>query len=176
MLLDGVILLVNTKKGNVNSNIISDLKERLTILLKEWICLNYSTTPKMHCLLNHSISQLKYTDGFSDLGEGILKWAHQVWIRHDDRLLRFRNKDKKMLSQANFLDIAHIKEVKEIQTDVSASWKRDLRCTVPLKEEIFLKAKKLKQEEMETVWDIKSKETDVSSVLKPREYIKEKMK
>ena len=121
MLLDGVILLVNTKKGNVNSNIISDLKERLTILLKEWICLNYSTTPKMHCLLNHSISQLKYTDGFSGMGEDNLEQAHQVQVRHDDRLLRLRNKDKKMSSQAKFQHIAHIKEVKEIQTGVSAS-------------------------------------------------------
>ena len=58
LLLDSAISLLNTRRGHVTDNIVSTLQERLQLLSTEWIRINFSITPKLYILLNHSIPQL----------------------------------------------------------------------------------------------------------------------
>ena len=92
VLLDGAISMVNTKRGKVSDELIRNLADRLQCILCEWNHLNFSITPKLHVLLNHSISQLKETNGFADMGEDVLECAHQARVRHKERMLRLRYK------------------------------------------------------------------------------------
>ena len=176
VLLDGAISMVNTKRGKVSDELIRNLADRLQCILCEWNRLNFSITPKLHVLLNHSISQLKETNGFADMGEDVLERAHQARMKHEKRLLRLRYKAKKMSTQAKTQDIDHIKKVQEIQQKVTSSRKRNLTRDVALKVERDSIKKQLKEEERNTVWDLKTNRNDEPIRLNPREVLKEQIR
>ena len=127
--------MVNTKRGKVNDELIKKIADRLTGILCEWSHLNFSITPKLQVLLNHSILQFKETNGLADMGKDVLEHAHQAHVRHKERLLRLRYKSEKMSPQAKSQDISHIKQVHDIQHKVSSSRKQNLTDDIALKGE-----------------------------------------
>ena len=81
-----------------------------------------------------------------------------------------------MLLHAKSQDISHIKQVHDIQHKVLSSRKRNLTRDVALKVERDSIKKQLKEEERNTVWDLKTNRNDEPIRLNPREVLKEQIR
>jgi hypothetical protein len=77
VLLDTIFSLLNMPRGKVTDGVIEQLENRLHGILTEWHHLSLSFTPKFHVLLNYSICQLRWMEGFHDMGEDSIKRSHQ---------------------------------------------------------------------------------------------------
>jgi hypothetical protein len=60
----------------------------------------------------------------NDMGEDIIERSHQDWMRNEARLIRLRNKEMKMASQAKFQGLKLVKEIQDIQAAVANSRKK----------------------------------------------------
>jgi len=66
--------------------VIDDLKDELNLLRLKWEEMNLSFNPKFHLLYEHTITYLKYLNGFFDLGKDAIERWHQLRMRHFDRI------------------------------------------------------------------------------------------
>ena len=89
-------------------------------------------TPQLHILTDHAIIQLLATKGFSDMREDR---SHQDQMKNEPRLVRLRNKQSKMNSQAKQQERVNLESITQIQHDVAARTKQNITQNVTLKEE-----------------------------------------
>jgi hypothetical protein len=127
VILDGVFSKVNTPRGKVTDQVISDLEELLYVGMGEWKRMGQSATPKWHMLLDHVPDLLKRTGGFVDMGEDAIERSHQRRVRDEARLIRLRNDSAIKLSQAKFQNTRMIQEVMDIKQQVHNNSKRNFK-------------------------------------------------
>ena len=92
-------------------------------------------TPKLHILMDHAIIQLIATKGFSDMREDQIEHSHQDQMKNESRLIRLRNKQSKMNSQAKQQERVNLESITQIQHDVAARIKQNIKWNITLKEE-----------------------------------------
>ena len=124
LLLDSSMSKLNTPRGKVTDEVIEKLEQTLKALMMEWSVLTLSFTPKFHMLLNHCVEALKRMNGFSDMGEDRCERAHQDRVRNQARLIRMRNKQQVMMSQAKMQGLKHVFALQEIQQAVATGRRR----------------------------------------------------
>ena len=124
VLLDGIFLKLNTKRGCVSDLVISELENHLELARVEWDRVGLSQTPKWHLLLDHIVWLLKQTRGFADMGEDAIERFHQIRVRDETRLIRLRNETIIKNTQAKMQHTRMIGEVQRIKELVNGQSKR----------------------------------------------------
>ena len=127
VILDGVFSKVNTPRGKVTDQVVSDLEELLYVGMGEWKRMGQSATPKWHMLLDHVPGLLRRTGGFVDMGEDAIERSRQRRVRDEARLIRLRNDSAIKLSQAKFQNTRMIQEVMDIKQQVHHNSKRKFK-------------------------------------------------
>ena len=74
--MDGIFSKVNTKRGEVNEEVILALEKELDLTRHEWKRVGLSQTPKFHLLLDHAVPMLRLIGGFVDMGEDVIERFH----------------------------------------------------------------------------------------------------
>ena len=85
--------------------------------------------------MDHAIIQLIVTKGFSDMREDQIEHSHQDHMKNESRLIKLRNKQSKMNSQAKQQDRVNLESITQIQHDVAARTKRNIKQNITSKEE-----------------------------------------
>jgi hypothetical protein len=128
LLLDSVFSYIYGIRGKATEEQIVILEQRLLqVLYCDWRDAGMSFTPKFHTLLDHLLEQIRRVEGFVIMGEDRIERSHQTRAAHADQLLRLRNKTKLMDTQAKLQNVALVKEISDIQEEVSTKTKRVLK-------------------------------------------------
>ena len=168
-LMDGIFSKVNTKRGEVEEEVIVALEKELDLARHEWKRVGLNQTPKFHLLLDHVAPMLRLIGGFVDMGEDVIERFHQYRFRDETKLIRLRNQTFIKNSQAKMQNTRLIPSVREWQEKVNKSSKRKRKQALPLAQERKM-AKKVerdgrRQEAVESV----SKQDQSKKIPAPRE-------
>ena len=126
LLLDGVFSDLNVSRHDFEESLIPKLESRLNVLLKEWIRMGLNLTPKLYILVDHAIIQLIALKVSFDMREDQIEHSHQDHMKNESRLIRLRNKQSKMNSQAKQQERVNLESITQIQHDVAARTKRNI--------------------------------------------------
>ena len=176
-LLDGVLSLLLTKRGEVTDEVAETLKKRLELARHKWDEMGLSMTPKWHMLLNHGIEFLIRTGGgLIEMGEDRIERAHQLRERDRQRYSRLRNISKMKASQAKYQNLRLEPEIKLSQATVEEKSKRNLKRTVSLAEENLNSGKATRNAIRESVFEEVEMDEDRAPLTPPRVSKKRKLK
>ena len=133
IILDACISFIYNTDDYFTDEQVGELEQRLKVLLKKWVHMGLSITPKCHVLLDHITKQVKYIEGFKTMCEDRMERSHQDSHTIRANLARMRNKTQLLNSQAKLQNISVMKSVKDIQEQVTRKSRRNLKRKTSLK-------------------------------------------
>ncbi len=90
--LDSLTSKLRMKQGEPQENDFQLADAYLVNLHYLWTQANLSFTPKIHCLLNHAVEQMRKYSGIGDTLEDDVERIHQISAKIESRVSRMKNK------------------------------------------------------------------------------------
>ena len=132
---------------------INETERAIAMLESTWKDLEIFVTPKAHILFDHTIDQMRFFEGISDLVEDFIERAHQIGKKLDHLVARMRSQgfQKQELAKIRRQWLSNDPEVLKQQSRVNISRKRKIADSPFVKTTKIVKAREVKRVKRERV-------------------------